>query len=212
VSSHEPSPPPLIVGLRLEGVPVLVVGGGPVATRRALRLAGAGAHLTVVSPEATDQLAGLAEVWHHRRYEPGDVEGMVLVVTATGDPEVDARVVGDARASGAWVNHAGDADLGTVIVPPVAADGDVTVAVTTGGRSPSLARWLAAELSEDLVPVAAEAARLMGELRAEMLAARGSATHPGWTAALDEGLLDLLRVGDRDGAERLLRRHLGFEA
>jgi hypothetical protein len=51
----------------------------------------------------------------------------------------------------------------------------------------------------------------MGALRAEMLASRGAATHPGWTAALDDGLLDLLRAGDGDGAELLLRRHLGLE-
>lgn len=201
----------VFIGVRLDAVPVLVVGGGRVATRRGVRLAGAGAHLTIVAPQITDDLAAVAAVWHERRYRSGDAEGMALVVTATGDPGVDDQVVAECRQAGIWVNHAGDGDEGTVVFPAVAGEGPVALAVTTGGQSPSLARWVASDLGADLVPVVAEAAVLMGRLRHE-LAEQGRATgHPGWDAALEDGLIDLVRRGDLDGAERLLRRHLSLE-
>jgi precorrin-2 dehydrogenase / sirohydrochlorin ferrochelatase len=210
VSGSRSTPPPLLVGLQLAGASVLVVGGGPVATRRATRLVEAGAHLTVVAPQATDQLAALAPVWHRREYRAGDVDGMVLVVTATGDAAVDAQVVADGRAAGAWVNHAGDGAAGDLIVPAVAARGNVSIAVTTGGQSPSLARWLAADLGEHLLPVVDEAARLMGAVRRELGEDDRAVAHDRWAAALDDGLLDLVRRGELDHAAAMLRRHLGI--
>jgi siroheme synthase-like protein len=199
----------LMVGVRVAGRRALVVGGGPVATRRARRLAEAGAAVTVVAPDATHELQALADVWHAREYRSGDIEGVVLAVAATGDAEVDARVVADGEAAGVWVNHAGDWTAGTVLVPAVVSEGGVTVVATTSGRSPALARWLVEEIGRELLPVTAEAAALMGRLRAEARAAGGTAgTASAWRAALDEGLVDLLRRGDVDGAEALVRRHL----
>ncbi len=65
-----------------------------------------------------------------------------LVVTATGDPSVDASVVADAVAAGVLVNRADGDRSGTVQLPAVLRRGPVTVAVSTGGASPALARWL----------------------------------------------------------------------
>ena len=85
--------------LRLLGRPVLVVGGGPVATRRAKGLLDAGARVTVVAPVACAALKDLADAglltWKPRTYVPSDVDGVWFVQTATGDPAVDTQVAAD---------------------------------------------------------------------------------------------------------------------
>jgi|SRR5690554_4142378 len=199
-----------MVGLHVAGRPALVVGGGRVATRRAARLAAAGAVVTVVAPEASAELQELAVRWLARAYEPADVEGMVVVVAATDDPVVDAAVVADAEAVGALVNHAGDQTAGSLLVPGEVEAGGIRVAVTTGGQSPVVARWLAGEIERDLLPVAARAAEVLGRLRRELVEAGRSTSHPGWQAAFEAGLVDLIRADDLEAADALVRRHLGL--
>ena len=108
--------------LRLLGRPVLVVGGGPVAARRAKGLLDAGARVTVVAPLASPALSGLADAglltWEPRRYAPSDVDGAWFVQTATGDPAVDARVSADAEAQRIWCVNASDHEASAAWTPP----------------------------------------------------------------------------------------------
>ena len=89
------------VGLRLHGRRVVVVGGGQVAHRRVAGLLEAGAHVTVVSPEATPALEALVEPgslsWERRRYADGDLAGAWYAVAATDDPTVNAAVAAEAE-------------------------------------------------------------------------------------------------------------------
>jgi precorrin-2 dehydrogenase/sirohydrochlorin ferrochelatase len=174
------------VYLDLEGVPVLVVGAGPVAARKVQGLAAAGAAVTVVAREVSAALdrSAVVEV-RHRSFEPADVRGMRLVVTATGVPEVDAEVAAAATAAGIWVNAADQPADCSFILPAIARNGPLAVAVSTGGTSPALAGRLrdhaAKLLTDDVVALAAE----LQARRAQVRAAGGSTEDVDWSDLID---------------------------
>lgn len=123
--------------LRLLGRPVLVVGGGPVAARRAKGLLDAGARVTVVAPVASAALRELADAgllaWEPRAYSSSDVDGVWFVQTATGDSAVDAQVSADAEAQRIWCVNASDHEASAAWTPAVAVVDDVKIAVNAGG-------------------------------------------------------------------------------
>jgi len=189
VTTHYP------VNLVLEGRPVLVVGGGKVATQKATRLADAGAVITVVAPEVTDELAALAAAVHRRPYATGDIDGHRLVVSATGIPDVDGAVYADGEAAGVWVNSADDPAHCSVTLPAVVRRGDITVAVSTAGRSPAMATWLRRQLEDQIDEAHVTLLQLLSERR-EALRSQGTPTEGlAWQEVIDGGLLDLVRAG-----------------
>jgi uroporphyrin-III C-methyltransferase/precorrin-2 dehydrogenase/sirohydrochlorin ferrochelatase len=113
--------------LDVAGKKVLVVGAGPVGVRRALALADAGAHVTVVASEAPDDL-GLPLV--RRAFEVSDLDGCWLVLTCTGT--VDEVVAAACAERQTWCVRADDASLSDAWVPGVAQVDDVVVSVTAG--------------------------------------------------------------------------------
>ena len=123
--------------LRLLGRPVLVVGGGPVAARRAKGLLDAGARVTVVAPLASDALRELAAsgllTWEPRTYLSSDVDGVWFVQTATGVAAVDAQVAADAEAQRIWCVNASDHEASAAWTPAVAVVDDVKIAINAGG-------------------------------------------------------------------------------
>ncbi|MET3140558.1 UNVERIFIED_ORG: uroporphyrin-III C-methyltransferase/precorrin-2 dehydrogenase/sirohydrochlorin ferrochelatase [Arthrobacter sp. UYEF2] len=123
--------------LRLLGRPVLVVGGGPVASRRAKGLLDAGARVTVVAPVVSAALRELSDAgllaWEPRTYLPSDVDGVWFVQTATGDPAVDTQVSADAEAQRIWCVNASDHEASAAWTPAVAVVDDVQIAVNAGG-------------------------------------------------------------------------------
>jgi uroporphyrin-III C-methyltransferase/precorrin-2 dehydrogenase/sirohydrochlorin ferrochelatase len=123
--------------LRLLGRPVLVVGGGPVAARRAKGLLDAGARVTVVAPVASDALRELAAsgllTWKPRTYLSSDVDGVWFVQTATGVAAVDAQVAADAEAQRIWCVNASDHEASAAWTPAVAVVDDVKIAINAGG-------------------------------------------------------------------------------
>lgn len=123
--------------LRLLGRPVLVVGGGPVAARRAKGLLDAGARVTVVAPLASDPLRELAAsgllTWKPRTYLSSDVDGVWFVQTATGVAAVDAQVAADAEAQRIWCVNASDHESSAAWTPAVAVVDDVKIAINAGG-------------------------------------------------------------------------------
>ena len=143
------------VVLRLGGRRVLVVGGGQVAARRAAGLLAAGARVVAVSPAFSPGFARLGPAGGVRRvrraYRAGDMAGASLVVAATDDPRVNARVRADARRAGVWVNVADDPARSDFIVPAVVRRGGFLLALSSGGASPALMGELRRELDR-LVP------------------------------------------------------------
>ncbi|NJC85576.1 uroporphyrinogen-III C-methyltransferase [Planosporangium mesophilum] len=125
------------IGLRLEGLRVLVVGGGAVATRRVPALLAAGAEVVLVAPELTPALHDLATAgrieWQARTFEPGDVDGVWLVQVAVDDPTAAESVSEAARERRVFCVRADDRHAATAWTPAVTRHGPVTVAVLGGG-------------------------------------------------------------------------------
>ena len=194
------------VNLRLDGQPVLVVGGGRVALQKVAGFDGTGARVTVVAPEVTDALATRAGVTIERRpYRRGEAADYRLVLAATGDAAVNQQVHDDASAAGIWVNSADDPERCTFTVPARVRQGDLLVAISTGGRSPAMAAWLREELEQLLGPEHAILLDLLADERAN-LQAKGVATEGlNWRGALRSGMLDRIREGHLAEARELLR-------
>lgn len=131
--------------LELAGRRAVLVGGGPVAARRAGSLVDSGADLLIVAPALCEPLAELVGAgrarWEPRQYRTGDLDGAWLVHTATGDRAVDDAVAADAEHSRVWCVRADDAAVSAAWTPAVARLGDVLVAVS-GGGDPTRARAL----------------------------------------------------------------------
>jgi precorrin-2 dehydrogenase / sirohydrochlorin ferrochelatase len=197
------------VSLDVTGRPCLVVGGGPVAARKARGLLSCGATVTVITPEVSPDMAALDGITIERRtYATGDAGRFRLVVTATGRPDVDAAVFTDAEVAGVWVNSADDREHCTVILPSIHRDGPVTVAVSTGGVSPALASWLRRRLAA-AAGEAGTLAELLGQARAQLKAAGISTETVDWAALLDGPLPALVDRGELDNARAILQDATG---
>lgn len=141
----------------LTGRKVLVAGAGTVGMRRAGVLAQFGADVWLVAPRMTGELpdGGKGEmpelhlpgiVWLRRRFEPKDISGCFLVVAATDDEALNARIVRLCRERGIYVNHAGDQTQCDFYFPAVAMEGSLVVGVTSSGKDHGLVRRLSARL------------------------------------------------------------------
>lgn len=196
--------------LDLDRKPCLVVGGGAVAERKVETLLKSGARVTVVSPAITARLRSLAssgEITHARRgYHAGDIDGMALVVTAAGPRDVNRRVAEDAAAAGVLVNSVDDPANCSFVVPSIVERGGLTIAISTGGAAPALARRLRQELEEVCGPEYAVVVEIMGAVRRRLLrAGTGRADKDrALTALAASPLAELIRRGDRAGINRLL--------
>ncbi|NUT39391.1 MAG: uroporphyrinogen-III C-methyltransferase [Thermoactinospora sp.] len=128
---------PYLLGLRLSGRKVLVVGGGRVAQRRVPALIEAGALVTLVSPEVTPALDDLIEAgritWHARPYQHGDCAGAWLVQACTDVRDVNAAVAAEAEAERVWCVRADDKDAAAAWTPASGRVDEISVAVTAGG-------------------------------------------------------------------------------
>ncbi len=155
--------------LDLRGRRCLVVGGGAVGERKARDLLRAGADVTLVSPRLTADLAALARagVLAHRPrpFRRADVRGAALVIAATGVPGVDAAVAAEARRRRALVNVVDRPAACDVILPSVLRRGRLQIAVSTGGRSPALAREIRRRLERVVGPEYAALVERVGEAR-----------------------------------------------
>ena len=134
--------------LVLDGAQTVVVGGGRVGVRKVRSLLAAGAKVRLVTRDVpVDADLGAVDVIQGD-YEPGHLDGAKLVFACTDDATLNASIAADARKSGAIVNcvdQPADCDF---FVPATVSDGDVVVAIGTGGNSPALAAALKHRLAE----------------------------------------------------------------
>jgi precorrin-2 dehydrogenase/sirohydrochlorin ferrochelatase len=153
---------------------VVVVGGGSVAARKVEGLLEAGAQVTVISPILTPELEVLAEARRiaviGRPYRQGDLAGAFLVIAATNDADVNQAVWREAEQCGCLVNVVDDPAHCNFIAPAIIRRGEVTLAISTGGASPALARRLREQLEAQVGPEYGELASLLAELRPELRA------------------------------------------
>jgi len=133
---------PIFLDLRRK--PCLVVGGGEIGARKVEGLLSAGANVTVISPEASEMIQRHAESnrlrYVKRPYQDGDLKGYFLAYAATGIAAIDARMVWEAYTHGVLLNVVDRPMLCNFITPAVVQRGDLSIAVSTGGKSPGFAK------------------------------------------------------------------------
>jgi len=160
----------------LEGRHCLVVGAGQVGLRKIASLLDCGAAgLTVIEPadpsQALRELAARPGVTLLRRdFEPGDLDGVFLAIAATSDPDQNLRIGALCRQRGIFCNIVDSPELGSFLVPSSVQRGDLTIAISTGGRSPALAKRIRKDLQERFGEEYAGFLKLMGRLRPMLLA------------------------------------------
>jgi siroheme synthase-like protein len=144
------SAPLLPVFVKLEGRACLVVGGGAIALQKVNSLLECGANVTVVAPDARDEIRDLDEqgkiAWRRRSYVAGDILGQQLVIAATNDPDVNHTAYGDAVAAGVLANAVDDPPFCDFYFGSVVRRGPLQIGISTGGESPALAQRLRQQL------------------------------------------------------------------
>ena len=197
--------------------PVLVIGGGRLALEKVNGLLAAHACVTVVAPTLNHELASLrddGQIEHiAREYRQGDMRGRALVMAAADDPPtnaVNAALHADARALGVPLNAADDPANCDFILPAVVRQPPLTLAISTGGGSPAIARRLREELSDYLDADTSSLAELVAEVRAELRQQGVFRSIPAqaWQTAIDSRLRILLAQRRRDEAKALLLSRL----
>jgi siroheme synthase-like protein len=143
------------VFLRAEGACIVVVGAGPVGTRKALEWVEAGACVVVVAPEATEELHAAARAkalaYRAKPFEAADLDGAFFVVAATNSSEVNTDVAQAAKARGLFVNAIDDLPNATAYAASTIRRPPFTVAIQSGGEAPALTRLLR-EILESAMP------------------------------------------------------------
>ena len=192
--------------LDIEGRNVVIIGGGSVCARKAETMMKYGARVTIVSPEFTEEI----EQWlrdgavqgRRKPYEEADLSGASIVIASTDDQCVNARVARDCRRRRIPVNVVDVTHLCEFIVPAIVESGSIQIAVSTGGKSPALARTLKEDLQRFVGPEYDEVNRLFGTLRAG--AKKSLPTDADrkrfFDTLLAAGILDMLRQGRRSEA------------
>src|ERR1700722_3613428 len=153
------------LALSMAGRRAVVVGGGPVALRRARGLLDAEANVVVIAPQVLPELAALPVTVLRREYQDGDLAAAWLAHAATGDPAVNARVAAEAERHRGWCVRADDAQASGAWTPAVARHDDITVAVTAGGdprRSGRLRAAIETALAAGTLPVRRQRAGVPG--------------------------------------------------
>ena len=159
---------------KLQDKIVLVVGGGEVAVRKARLLADAGARLRVVAPQIRAELRQMVEECAgevlQRGYEEGDLQGVTLVIAATDDEPLNARISEQAQQRGIPVNVVDAPKLCSVIFPAIVDRSPLIVAVTSGGDAPVLARLIRAKIETWIPATYGQLAGLAKKFRAQVKA------------------------------------------
>src|SRR2546429_7858549 len=194
------------VFLDLRGRRAVVIGGGAVAEQKVRGLTAAGAHVTVVSPDLSPGLTDLAArgaiELRRRPYRGGDLAGAWLAIAATDDRAVNEAVYAEAERLGVPLNAVDDLEHCSFIAPAIHREGDITVAVSAGGKSPALAVVLRQRVARLVGRAEARLCALLGELRPE-LAERvpdARARTALWYAIVDSDVIEFVRRGDVEGA------------
>ena len=189
--------------LDIESRNVVIIGGGNVCARKAETMMNYGARVTVVSPEFTDEIEQWARVGvlqiQRKKYEENDLDGANIVIASTDDQNVNEQIAADCRLRRIPVNVVDVTPLCEFIVPAIIDKGSVTLAVSTGGKSPALARTLKEDLQRLIGPEYAEVNDVLGTLRdsAKRVLPTDVDRKHFFDGMIARGILDMLREGRR---------------
>ena len=196
------------VFLNLRGRHCVVVGGGAIAEQKVVGLIEAGARVTITSPTLTWKLEDLASTGaiqvRRRPYQRGDLEGAFLAIAATDDRAANATVWDEAEERGILLNAVDDLPHCSFIAPALHREGDIAVAISTGGKSPAFAVRLRERISALIGREEAEFLNLLGELRPHVAARVPDFKQRTrlWYQIVDSDAVEYVRRGDLAGARR----------
>jgi siroheme synthase-like protein len=196
--------------LNIEGKKCVVVGGGEVAERKVNALLECGASTIVISLHISEGLRQLAEKdviqVFLRDYQYGDLEGARIAIAATDDPVVNAKVAQEGQERGVLINVVDHPQYSEFFVPSLLRQGDVSIAISTGGKSPALSRKIRTELEQSFTPEYASLALLLSDVRHNLRKRGAQIRSDTWQECLDlDLLLRMLREGEFEEAkERLI--------
>lgn len=168
------------VFLELQNRPCLVIGGGQVAASKAKALISCGARVNVVSPALSSELQRLLKQrkirWRKGSFGSGDLKNAELVVGATDDARTNQAVSRLCKKKRIWVNVVDEPRLCSFIVPSVVRRGKLVLAISTGGASPALAKWIRKDLEKQYGPemsrLLSRAARVRGKVKEKVAGIR----------------------------------------
>lgn len=203
------------VFLDVSGKKCLVAGGGRVGTRKAKMLFKCGAQVTVISLEFSSQLTEFAKTHpvtlKNKAYEEADTEKAFLVIAATGDRALNLKIKNDANHLNILCNIADQPEESDFLVPSVVNRGDLSIAISTSGKSPALAKKLREDLEKAFGWEYASGLMLLGRLREKLL--QESHDPEGHKTIFEilvhQGLIQLLREGALERVETLLYEATG---
>ena len=206
-------PPCYPIFLNISGKKCVVIGGGQVACRKVRTLLEYGASVEVISPDLCSELSQMAENREisvlQRSYRVGDLQDAVIAIAATNNSDINREVVKEGQGKAVLVNVIDDAENSDFIAPSYMRRGDVTIAISTAGRSPALARKIRTRLEKDFGDEYASLALLIDEMRAEVKRQGIKVSGDAWQEALDlDLLLDLLMRGNSKEAKIILLNNL----
>jgi precorrin-2 dehydrogenase/sirohydrochlorin ferrochelatase len=160
--------------LDLEAKPCVVVGGGRVAERKVMGLLTCQAQVIVISPMLTEELqqqhADEIIQWIDREYQQGDLAQAFLVIAATDDEETQKQIYEEAATNNLLVNVADVPQRCNFILPATVRRGDLSLSISTAGKSPALARKIRMELEKRYGPEYKRLVDILGATRPEILA------------------------------------------
>lgn len=201
------------ISIEMKSRRCLVIGGGAVAERKVGALIEVGAAVKVISPDVTEHIARWTKDRRiqllKRRYRPGDLAGYELAFVAARDRQANAAAFAEGRRLGVWVNSADDPSHCDFILPSVLRRGNLTVAVSTGGASPALARAIREELEMFLSHECEQLVTLAAEARREARRRRIDIPVETWRRALRGRVRRLLMSGEAARAKGQLLKDLG---
>lgn len=191
----------------------VVVGGGQVALRKVRAMLEHGANIDVISPDLCPELVQLTKRGEinvlNREYQIGDLKGAFVAIAATDNDEINRQIAEEAKRNAVLVNVVDEVKNSDFIVPSYLHRGEITIAISTAGKSPALARKIRTKLEKDFGDEYASLTRLVSEVRAEAKKQKIEVDGNDWQAALDlDLLLELLRRGEEKKAKTILLTNL----
>ena len=197
------------VYLDLEKRQCIVIGGNDEALRKVKGLLDSLAFVTVIAPELNPQLHEMVESgainWKDRNYQAGDLQGAFLAIVAdTSDTQINLQATAEANERNVLVNVMDVTQMCSFIAPAIARRGDVTLAISSGGASPALARKFREILSTSKILEWADLVPLLYDVRKELRTSGIRVTPDHWQACLTEELLETYQLGNHATAHQKL--------